>query len=228
MTNIAEVVNETSTVKAVDLYYESKFKQRRRLGLSQVGHKCKRYLWHKHRGYDETPPEGRVLRLFNLGNILEDQVVKDLTNAGCIITGQQAPVKFTYNGVTLRGSCDGIITGLIESNQKHLWEMKTMGSKGFKILLKNGYEKYNDQYRAQIHAYMLGLGLKKAFVTVYNKDTSELYQERIKLNEDWIVGKLQGVFEAISQDKPPAGSCPQGRLDWWERKFCDFREVCTW
>ena len=221
MTNIAEIIE--STVSKIDQEYEARFEQRRRLGLSQAGHKCPRFLWYKHKGYNEPVPDGRVLRLFELGNILEDQIAKDLTEAGFEITGQQSPVNFTMDGITLTGSCDGIITGLVESKQPHLWECKTMGSKGFAKLLKHGYEAYNEQYRFQIQAYMLGLELKNSFVTVYNKDTSALYQERIKLNKDWIVDKLQDVFVAIRGDMPER-ACP--RVDFWEAKWCPFYKEC--
>lgn len=225
MTNLAEVINETSTCSAIDLYYEAFFEQRRRLGLSQVGHKCPRWLWYKHHKYDETPPSGRVLRLFQLGNLIEDQMYWDLTRAGFVITGQQKQVKFSMDGITLHGSCDGIIYGLIETPKtKHLWECKSIGSKGFAKLLKCGYEEYNPQYKAQVHAYMLGLKLNRAFVTVYNKDTSKLYQERIHLNKDWIIDRLADAFSAIQLKNPPERACP--RVDFWEAKWCNFYKTC--
>jgi len=224
MTNIAEVVNKVSTISIIDFTYERKFKQRRRLGLSQVGHSCGRFLWMKHRGYDEPVPSGRVLRLFEMGNMVETAMVADLTSAGFVITDSQKHVEFTMDGITLTGSIDGIITGLVESGQPHLFECKSMGAKGFKKLLKDGYEAYSDVYKVQIHAYMLGLGLKKAFVTVYNKDTSELYQERIDIKEDWIIGRLQDVFKAIAQESPPERHCPDA--DNFEAKFCPFYKEC--
>lgn len=224
MTNIAEIINETSTVKALDLWYEAQRNQRRRLGLSQIGHKCKRYLWYKHQGYDEAPIDGRTLRLFELGNILEEHIALDLARIGVSVTNRQYPVKFTMDGITLRGSIDGIATGLIESSQPHLWECKTMNDKGFSKLLKDGYEAYNEQYKAQVHAYMLGLKLNRAFVTVYNKNTSEIYQERIALRRDWIIDKLADVFAAIRMEDPPERACPTP--SWYEGRWCPFYSVC--
>jgi len=224
MADIAKILNQTSSIKAIDLYYEANFEQRRRLGLSQVGHQCKRFLWYKHHGFTEPVPEGQVLRLFELGKMIEDRVCKDLEQCGFVITKKQHPVELTINGLTLTGSCDGVISGLIESSKPSLWECKSMGSKGFAKLLRVGYEAYNAQYKGQVHAYMLGLGLTRAFVTVYNKDTSELYQERIKLNKDWIIEKLQSVFGAISLPVPPERYCP--RATHWEAKFCPFYQEC--
>lgn len=224
MADIAAIINQTSSTKAVDLYYEANFVQRKRLGLSQIGHNCNRFLWYKHHGYPEPVPEGLVLRLFELGNMIEDRMIKDLEQAGFIIEKKQHPVEISLNGITLTGSCDGVISGLLESSQPHVFECKSMGSKGFKKLLSCKYEEYNAQYKGQVHAYMLGLGLTRAFVTVYNKDTSELYQERIKLKKDWIIEKLQSVFDAIAQPLPPERLCP--RESHWEAKWCPFYKIC--
>jgi len=224
MVNLAEIINEVSTIAALDLYYETHHVQRRRLGISQIGHKCRRYLWYKHHGYDESAIPGRVLRLFQLGNIIEDHIAEDLAKAGVIVGKRQYPVEFTLGGITLSGSIDGVVEGLIESSKPHVWECKTVGSKYWSKLKKNGYEQYNEQYKAQIHAYMLGTGLKRAFVTAYNKDTSELYQERIKLNREWIVDKLADVFNVICQESIPERECP--RADWYEAKWCCFYGEC--
>jgi len=224
MTNLATIINETSTIKALDLWYEANRTQRRRLGLSQVGHKCGRYLWYKHRGYNEKPPSGQTLRLFELGNIIEDHLALDLAAIGVSITDRQKQVRFTMDDITLSGSIDGIATGLIESSAAHLWECKTMNDKAFSQLLKHGYEAHNDQYKAQIHAYMLGLKLKKAFVTVYNKNTSQIYQERIQIKKEWIIDNLADVFRTISMPDLPERACP--RLDWFEAKMCSFYNVC--
>ncbi len=216
MPNIAEVINKTSSTQALYLALEANNKPRFRLGLSQIGHKCPRFLWYCHNKYPQKQPEGRVLSLFQIGNLVEDQLIMDFAKAGIIIRDQQKSVSFTYNDITLKGFCDGIVTGLLESDQEHLWECKTVNKKGFAKFLKYGYEAYSGVYKAQVHAYMLGLKLKNAFVTVYCKDDSQLYQERIKLKKEWIIEKLQDVFAAISGDIPER-VCP--RPDFWEAKW---------
>jgi len=223
MANIAEILE--TTPKNINDKYEEYFTQRRRLGLSQVGHKCPRFLWFKHRGYDEPVPDGRTLRLFHLGNILEDVTIKDLNSAGFNVHSGQKSVEFTLDGITLNGSIDGIIEGLVEAPKTpHLFEHKTCSDKKYKELIKKGsYRAWNDGYYWQVQAYMLGLGLTRAAVFVYNKNDSTLYMERIPLDKEATVNKLQDVFSAIKGDMPE-GSCP--REDWYERRFCNFKEVC--
>jgi CRISPR/Cas system-associated exonuclease Cas4 (RecB family) len=227
MTNIAEIM-ETS-IQRVDDSYEKKNVVRTRLGLSQCGHKCPRYLWLCHHGYTGEQPDGRVLRLFQLGNVLEDQTKADLLSAGFNIHSGQAPVEFTMDGITLTGSIDGIIEGLVEAPKTpHLWEHKTCSKKKYNELIKKGsYRAWNEGYYWQVQAYMLGLKLTRAAVFVYCKDDSTLYMERIPLDKEATINKLQDVFTAIRGDMPE-GTCPPGRLDFWERKFCNFGEVCGW
>lgn len=226
MTNLAEIINEVSTVSAVDLWYEADRKPRTRLGLSQAGHKCQRYLWYCHYGHIGKQPEGRALRLFQLGNLLEDQTIADLRAAGCVIHSQQRSVKFDYDDITLTGSIDGIIEGLIEAPvTPHLFEHKTASKKKYDELIKKGsYRAWNEGYYWQVQFYMLGLKLKRAAAFVYCKDDSRLYMERIPLDRDTTVGRLQDVFLAIRKPEPPERACP--RPDWYESKFCVFREEC--
>jgi len=226
MANLAEVINEVSTVAAVDLWYEADRKPRTRLGLSQCGHKCPRYLWYCHHGYIGEQPDGRVLRLFHLGNLLEDQTIADLRAAGCVLHSQQRGVKFDYESVTLTGSIDGIVEGLIEAPvTPHLFEHKTASKKKYDELIKKGsYRAWNEGYYWQVQFYMLGLKLTRAAVFVYCKDDSRLYMERIKLDRDATIDRLRDVFTAIMATKPPDRACP--RPDWYEARWCQFYMEC--
>jgi len=217
--------NEPQSIDALNADYEARYQQRNRLGLSQIGHECPVYLWCKHNCIHGKPPEGRVLRLFQLGNVIEDELAIDLKSAGFILYGEQRYIEFTNNNLKLHGSCDGIIEGLLESSQPHLWECKSMASKGFKKLLQHGYEAYNTSYKTQVHVYMLGLKLKRAFVTVYNKDTSELYQERIKLDKQYAIKQLQRAFEIMEMSTPPDKKiCPGPSF--YKAKWCEYERFC--
>ena len=217
-------LHETTSIAAVDADYEARYQPRNRLGLSQCGHECDRWLWYKHNGCLAIPPEGRVLRLFQLGNLVEEQLAVDLQSAGFRLHSRQKYIEFRQDDLIIHGSCDGIIEGLLESDRPHLWECKSMGAKGFARLLKEGYEAYSPQYKAQLHCYMLGLKLTKAFVTVYNKDTSQLYAERVTLDKPYATDILQRVFRIMESNAQPERSCP--RPDWYKAKWCDYQEPC--
>ena len=226
MANIAEIINQKNSdtmIDAINRAYEINNVPRKRLGLSQCGHKCKRYLWYCHNGFIGAQPEGRVLRLFQLGNILEDQTIADIKLAGFNIHSGQKHVEFTMDGITLTGSIDGIVEGITKT--PHLFEHKTCSLKKFKELTKKGsYRDWNETYYWQTQFYMLGLVLKRAAVFVYCKDDSQLYMERIELDKDATIDRLQDVFQAIGQADPPMRACPDESF--FEAKWCPFYIEC--
>ena len=224
MVDLKGIIDQGSPGKVVEEYYHSNQTSRDYLGLSECGHECKRYLWYRHNGYTPSPIDGRVLRLFQLGNLIEDQAIADLRSAGFTLTDNQKEVTFEHNGITLRGHIDGIIEGLVESSKPHLWECKSANDKSFKKLFNSGYEEWNPKYKAQIHIYATGLKLKNILVWVENKNDSTIYTERIKTNTEYAVNLLQDVFAAILMEDPPDRLCPS--MSWYQSKWCDFSDVC--
>jgi hypothetical protein len=93
----------------IDAHYEANYQPRERLGLSQVGHECPRYLWYKHQGRREACPGGRILRLFYCGNTVEDIVITDLKKAGFKVKHQQMEINLNHKDIVLYGHIDGII-----------------------------------------------------------------------------------------------------------------------
>lgn len=215
---------ETDTVVKIDRAFEAANKPRAHLGLSAAGDHCARKIWYMHHGHVGEQPFGRVLRLFSLGNAIEDEIISGLRLAGCTVTDQQREVRFTQEGVELLGHIDGIVSGLEESSQPHLFEAKSASSKRFKELQEHGdYRQFSEAYFWQVNFYMLGLGLKRAAVFVYNKDNSELMMVRVRLDREATIEKLQQIFETITGELPDR-SCP--REDFYKAKLCSYRALC--
>ncbi len=224
--DLTETINTTTPAQVVDAWHEAQYQPRVRLGLSEIGHQCQRYLWYRHHGFLLPPPAGRVLRLFRMGNIIEEQAVIDLKTAGYHVHSQQREVSITDGGTTLTGHIDGIIEGLIESKQPHLLEVKSSSEKRFNELKKVGYERWDEKYRVQVHVYMVLLKLKRCLVWVENKNTSEAYTERIDANTDFAVMALERAFSAISSPEQPVRKCPNA--SWYEAKWCGYCKECFW
>lgn len=217
---------EATTLKAVDAYLESIQEPRKHLGLSAIGHPCGRYLWFQANGYqvDADPHKAKLLRTFAFGSACEDLMATWLIGAGFNISQRQYKVGFTRDNLVLEGSIDGIISGLIESAKPHLWECKSMNNKGFNAILKGGYEAYKEQYKTQVHVYAYGLKLKRIYVTVLNKDTSEIYSERIKTDNDYAVSQLNRAFDVLEMVVPPDGTCSSEKD--FKAKWCDYKALC--
>lgn len=225
MADLHAQINQCSVAKRIDDCYVEKRQSRDRLGVSQLGHHCERWLWYVHNKHAPKPLPGRILRLFKLGELIEDQTVRDLEQAGYRVWGRQQEVSFTDGELRLTGHIDGFVSGLDESKKNHLWECKSAKNTEFNKLVKLGsYEKWKPVYKAQVHLYMLGTCTNRALVTVYSKNDSELYTERIKLDREYAIGKLADAFNAIKQVDPPERSCPNAK--WFEAKFCDYYNIC--
>jgi len=212
-------------VSMIDEYYENNYSPRNYLGLSQAGHDCPRWLWFKHNKYIEQPPKGRILRLLKLGNVIEDIVKKDIINVGFVLEREQEEITFTNNNITLKGHIDGILYSKEDTSNLYLWECKSIKKEYYPKVKKNGYENYNSQYKFQIHAYAFYLNLKKIYVTVYCKNDSEIHEEIIYTDFDWIKEELLKVFDIIDdKDLPKEGICP--RKDFYRSKMCGYQHIC--
>lgn len=182
-----------------------------------------RYLWYRHRNTPATSPPGQTLRLFQLGKLIENQHVEDLMSAGYYVHSRQKEVKMTWGSITLTGHIDGIIERLMESDKPHLLEVKSAKATEFEKCKKLGYSAWHPSYGWQVQVYMLGMKLQRCLVQVINKNTSELYDERIKLDKQKILKRMEKVFTAISGDLP-SRNCP--RADWYLAKSCKFFKIC--
>ena len=74
------IKNAEDVVKAIDEGYkkESKEKARDYIGASGIGTQCDAYQAYSLRGFPNDTIEPKLKRIFKLGHILEDIVVKDI------------------------------------------------------------------------------------------------------------------------------------------------------
>ena len=180
------------------------------LGFSGIGDDDEYKLW---MGFHWCLPStfgGRMLRLFDLGNRIEDQVVDNIRDSGVISIaphdkdGNQ--FRASFFGGHFAGSCDGLLKGVLpppEENVVLLLEVKSANDKRFKELVKlQSYEGWSETYRWQIHAYMGALGLTKCMVVVVNKNNSEIYSEVIDYNESVWERAQEKAERIICSDAP--------------------------
>lgn len=219
-----------TTVAAIYAAIVKRIERRRsrRLGASQVGHECRRASWYLFRWCDEESVDGRVLRLFRRGTLEEKQFIDDLRAAGMEVadfdpsTGQQ--FEFTAVGGHFVAKIDAGVLGLVEAPKTwHCVSFKTMKSDSFKAFVKNGAEKAEPKYWAQIHVEMELAGFERGAILTVNKDTDELHLERIKPDGTGarMIAKARAIITAPEplerlSDKPEFYTC----------KWCNARAVC--
>ena len=217
-------------VKAIYAAYENNRRNggRVHLGGSQIGNNCSRALWYQFRWVHFEPHEGRILRLFETGDREEIRVIQNLRAAGCTVwdrdpsTGKQ----FTYTafGGHFALSLDGVVEGLPESSQPHTLEVKTMSDKYFKSLCNLGLEKAKPIYYAQCQIGMHLSGLDRCLFLSVNKNTDEIYAERLKVDHAFAEKLLDKAKSIIFAERPPLGISNDPA--WFECKFCPYHTNC--
>tara|TARA_R100000781_G_scaffold74008_1_gene46139 strand:- start:151 stop:1239 length:1089 start_codon:yes stop_codon:yes gene_type:complete len=199
---------------------ELETRYRNHLGMSGIGDDDERKLWMGFRHCLNSSFEGRMLRLFNLGHRIEEQVVEDIkrTKVISVAAEDQNGNQFSASllGGHFAGSCDGLLRGVFPEPDEEkivLLEIKSANDKRFKQLQKErDYGGWSETYRWQIHCYMGALSLTHALVVVVNKNTSEIYSEIIEFDPEIWEKAQEKARRIICSDTPPPPS--RSESDW--------------
>lgn len=202
---------KNSTVAAIYHAYEERAKARLprpHLGASQIGHSCERKLWFDFRWVRQEKFDGRKLRLFDTGDKEELRLIADLEAAGATVYARKSDGT-QWGESTLGGhfgcSVDGVAIGLVEAPQTwHVTEFKTHNAKSFARLLEFGVREAKPEHFAQVQVGMGLLGLTRCMYLAVNKDTDDLYSERINYDELVYQQLLAKANRVIFASRPAA------------------------
>lgn len=190
------------------------------LGMSQLGHECKRYLWYYFRWAYAPEYTQRQLRIFSRGHREEPFVIADLIKWGYTVTGTQHEFIGPFGHV--KGHCDGFILGFT-GDDVALLEIKTMNAKAYALLLKHGLKDSKPGYYAQIQLYMHYGNVRHAIVIAVNKDTEERLYIHIPFNKQHAEMLIEKAETVLLEELP----FPKiGGPSWFACKFCAAYEIC--
>lgn len=221
----------TPTVTAIYAAYEAAQESgfREHLGASIIGNECERAIWYSWRWATRARHSGRMLRLFETGHMAEARFVANLRRIGVTVleidpdTGRQWNLRDATGH--FGGSMDAVAVGFPEAPKAwHVCEFKTHSAKSFAALQKDGVAKSKPMHAAQMQVYMHLSGIERAFYLAVNKDTDELYQERLHYDAAEAMRLLARAGRIIMAARPP------GRISndpaWWQCRFCDHHDKC--
>lgn len=219
------------TVDAIYRAYEASSRDgfREHLGASLIGHECNRHLWYGFRWVRRAQHAGRILRLFETGQMEEARLVRNLRAAGVAVmdvdpaTGRQWAVKACDGH--FGGSADAIAIGILEAPKAHhVAEFKTHNAKSFAALQKHGVHKSKPQHWAQLQVYMHLLRIERGFYLAVCKDDDRIYSERVypdPVAAERLVLKAESIINAA---RPPAKLSEDP--DYFICRFCDHKDIC--
>ena len=219
------------TVDAIYAAYEARRETgwREHLGASLIGHECERSLWLSFRWATKAAHAGRILRLFQTGQLEEARLVADLRAAGVQVLDKDPDTGRQWSVSAVRGhfggSMDATAIGVLEAPKTfHVCEFKTHSNKSFGELKKKGVAAAKPQHMAQMQVYMHLGNLTRALYLAVNKDTDELYAERVAYDPVAATRLLVKAERVINADRPPARISDDP--GYFVCRMCDHRATC--
>ena len=198
------------------------------MGGSSIGEECPREAYMKWRWIYPRLQDAKLFRVFDLGNSIEDDVADFLrTFKQYTLKTKDGPDQIggTYFGGHLGWHIDGLLDTQFS---RHLWECKSANSRRFNALAKTGilsaiygadtdlgYSLWSPTYGAQVQFYMgalkeSGIDCDSALVTVYNKNTSDLYIEEVTPDPDAFEELQEQARWLLSLPAPPDAAFSSG------------------
>jgi hypothetical protein len=198
------------------------------LGASLIGHACERFLWMTFRWVEAKKFPGRMLRLFETGQLEEHRMARNLRRIGVELhteTPEGKQWRVSDIGGHFGGSMDGAGRGFPEAPKTWaVWECKTSNTKGFKELQAKGLQAAKPQHYAQVTIYMGETGMERAQYTCVCKETDEIYAEWVHFDPVEYAKLKARAERVIRAAEPPlrVSSDPS----WFVCKMCDLAEHC--
>lgn len=213
------------------------------LGASRLGVACERSLQYE---YAQAPVDlgrelpGRTIRIFEVGHVLEDLIIHWLKLAGFdLYTRRQNGEQFGFAVARgrVRGHLDGILAdgpSVLGLQYPALWECKTMNDKNWRDCVKRGVALSKPVYAAQIAIYQAymepsvpGLSANAALFTAINKDTQELYFEKVPFDAA-LAQRMSDRAMRILQATDAGELLPRIALDpaHFECRLCNWQDRC--
>ena len=216
-------INRSTLAQKIYDYYVRTNKDWRRphLGASIIGRPCSREIWYSFHWVQAPGFDGRMLRLFETGQRFEDRICSELEGIGIKITERQKVIViFPHFG----GSIDGLGEGFEESKKIHLLEFKTHNQKSFDKLLNHGVDETKPEHVVQMNIYMGGLKKDRAYYIAENKNTSEIYAERVKYESTIYNTNVEKAHAIIDSPVPPTRICDNPAR--FACQFCSYKNIC--
>lgn len=193
------------------------------LGASSLGEPCDRKLWYSfHKPTKILDP--RVNRIFDLGNLIEDYLVRLLRDAGYTVHDKDEEGKqFGFEDGIISGNSDGVI---VVDDVPMLLEFKSYNTKRFTTLVKEGVQVSDPKYYTQVQVYMKYLELEKCLFIAMDKNDSSLHFQVVEydpIESNWAVERGRGLaeFNDVMQV-----ARKYSHVSSFGCKFCDYRNQC--
>lgn len=195
-------------------------------------------LWYQFRWAMRSTFGGRMLRLFDRGDMEEPRLVADLQAVGAevveidpqasLVAGRDVQFRHVWHGGHLAQSIDGRacnVPGIdVPKDEVIALEFKTAKDSTWSKLAANGVAVEQPHYFTQCQLAMEGQGLRFCLFMSTNKDTEELYVELVQFDQKHAEGALARGRGIVDCPVPPRKISESPSF--YKCKWCDVAELC--
>lgn len=170
----------------------------------------------------DTELTDRELRVFNVGNQMEDWLIKLISSQKKVKAETQ--VRVYSEEWNLSGKVDLVME---YNGIKKIYEIKTKHSRAFWWMLKEG--KPMRQHEQQLWIYLELLGIEEGNLIYLSKDDLAIQEYIIRRNDKKLEEEVLDQINLLNKswkEKDPA-LLPLLAKDSWQNKYCRFHSHCT-
>ena len=205
------------------------------LGASGIGENCDRKLWMNFRWTKRPFIEAAGIRRIEDGHRGERVLADWLRLVVDLSTEKEPGVQHSFedHGGHFRGSCDGLVTGLLQSpDTLHVWECKIVNEQKFKKVSslkatrgeENALKEWDYIYYAQAQVYMHYFGAKRHYMTVGSPGVRDIVSILTDYSEAEAKRLIEKAKRIIFATRPPSKVSEDPA--WHECKFCHLNGLC--
>jgi len=223
-----ERVSKNRLVEMIDSKGSEPDYPREYLGMSGLGN-CIRSLWFGFRFVKKGSINARTARIFAYGHIAERAMIEALESIGIELWNTlDNQDEFTDIFGYSKAHPDAYGKGVPGSEKTvHLIEFKTMNANSFKDTVKKGVKASKPVYYSQMALYMYKKNLTRALFVAINKNTSELYTERLHSDNAHAKELLEkGTTIVFCEDYNELPRIGNDSSSWFQCKWCDYNDIC--
>ena len=203
------------------LYKENRPKEIGRYYPSQIG-SCLRKVWYSYKFPLDTSPE--LVKIFELGNILHDFVVKVLKsekNPEVELVSTELPFKQEIEDFLVSGRIDNIII-IKASGKSILVEVKSTGNLDY-------IEDAAPHNVVQLQLYMHATGIHNGILLYVDKRNLKSKVFPVPYSEEEakkIIERFKALHKFLKAGVPPDPEARESRKTVWMCKYCEYRDKC--
>lgn len=209
-------------------------KEQRHWFISRLG-QCPTGQYLERAGFKPDKPfDDRTLRVFNVGNVFEDWIVKLLAKQDKFVLELQVPVEDQVRDIS--GKADFILT---TNEIPIVYELKTVHSGAFWWMFKGGmkYGKHYEpsgpkpQHIIQLWWYLKLLNIPMGVLMYISKDDLTIKECPVLLNNIDIEKEAEETLAILNEawrtkTPPPPITDPEDPRTAWHGKYCPYHLQC--